>query len=68
MVLGDQLTDMGHDQDALVGPSFQHALDEGGHDEGLASGSRDHDQRIALVGFEIAVDRCDRGLLIWAQG
>ena len=68
MVLGDQLANMGHDQDALIGPGLQHALDEGRHDERLAARGRNDHQRIAGVGLEIAVDRGDRGLLIGAQG
>ena len=68
MVLGDQLAHMGHDQDALIGPDLQHALDEGRHDERLAACGRNDHQRIAGVGLEIAVDRGDRGLLVGAQG
>ena len=67
VVLRDQLADVGDDQDALVGPGAQHALDEGGHDEALAAGGRDHDQRVAAVLGEVAVDRVDGGLLVGAE-
>jgi hypothetical protein len=68
MVLRDQLADMGDDQHALVGPGLEHAVDEGGHDEALAAGRGDHDERVAALLLEIAVDRGDRGLLVGAQG
>ena len=52
----------------MIGPCLQHALDEGGHHQALASGGRDHHQRVPFMVLEIAVDRGDRGLLIGAQG
>ena len=66
-VLGDQLADMGDDEDALVGPGPQHALDEGGHHQALAAGGRDDDERVAAVLGEVAVDRVDRRLLVGTQ-
>ena len=68
IVLRDQLADMGDDEDALVGPGLQHAFDEGSSHEALAAGGGDHDERVAALRLEIAVDRVDRGLLICAQG
>ena len=67
MVLRDQLADVGDDQDALVGPGAQHALDEGGHHQALAAGGRDDDERVAGVLGEVAVDRVDGGLLVGTQ-
>lgn len=66
-VLRDQFADMGHDEDALVGPGAQNALDEGGHDQTFAAGSRNDDQRVARLLGEVAVDRVDGGLLVGTQ-
>ena len=59
VVLGDQLPHMGDDQDALVGPGLENALGEGRHHQALAPGRRNDDERVALVVFEVAVDRRD---------
>ncbi len=67
MVLGNQLAHMGHDEDALVGPGAQNALDEGRHHERLAAGGRDHDERVAGLLGEVAVERVDGGLLVGTQ-
>ena len=67
MVLRDQLTHMGDDEDTLVGPRLEHTLDEGGHDQTLAASRRDHHDRMTLVFFEIFVDRFNRGFLVGAQ-
>ena len=66
-VLADQLPDVGQDDDPLVRPLRQHLLDEGGHDQRLAAGGRDHDQGMAGRRREVVVDRVDRGALIRAQ-
>jgi len=67
VVLRDQLADVGDDEDALIGPGLQHALDEGRHHQTLAAGGRNHDERVAGVLGEVAVDRVDRGLLVGAE-
>ena len=67
MVLRDQLAHMGDDQDALIGPLPQHALDEGRQHDRLAAGGRDHHQRMPRLVGEVVVDRRDGGLLIGAQ-
>jgi hypothetical protein len=68
VVLRDQLAHVRHDQDALVGPRLQHALDEGRHYEALTAGGRNDDERVAALLGEVAVDRVDGRLLIGTQG
>jgi ABC-type branched-subunit amino acid transport system permease subunit len=65
-VLADQLADVGQDDDPLVRPLRQHLLDECGRHQTLSSGCRDHHDRVAVMLVEVAVDRVDRGALIWA--
>ena len=67
MVLRDQLADVGHHENPLVGPGAEHALDEGCHDKALAAGGRNDDQRVAALPGEVAVDRVDRGLLVGTE-
>ena len=67
MVLRDQLAHMGDDQDALVRPLLQHALNEGRQHEGLASGRRYDDERMPRLLGKVVVDRRDGGLLIGTQ-
>ena len=64
VILPDQLLDMGQDQDALIRPRFQDFLDEGGHNERFSASCWTHDQRIATVVFEVAVDGIDRFTLV----
>ena len=59
VVLGDELTHVGHDQQALVGVGLEHPLDEGGHDQGFAAGGRQGQERISLLVHEVVVDRPD---------
>ena len=66
MVLRDQLAHMGDDQDALIGPLPQHALNESGQHDRLATGRRDDNDRVTRLVGEVVVDRRDGGLLIRA--
>jgi hypothetical protein len=63
-VLADQFPYMGDNENPLVRPLFQDLADEGGHDQRLAAGRGDNDDRVTGLLSEIAVDSVDRCALI----
>ncbi len=68
VVLADQLAHMGEDEDALVRPGLEDFPDERRHDQRLAAGRRDDDERVAVGLAEVAVDRVDGLALIGTEG
>jgi len=64
VVLLDELADMGHDQDALIGPGLEHAFDEARHDQGFAPSGRDANQGVSSLGLEVGVDTLDGSRLV----
>ena len=67
VVLRDQLLDVGDDENSRVGPVGDGAGGKGCKDKALARPHGQHDQRIAGILREVAVDRLDRRGLIGAE-